>query len=98
MTGFRKTSLVHTAPTIATASTTLALAANPDRTYALFINDGITNIVYLKVGAAAVLREGIRLALGESYEMSAAKGNLSTEAVNGIAAAADIELLVTEGT
>lgn len=93
----RTTALTHTTATIGVASG-VALAANANRTSALFINDSDTTI-YLKVGAAAVLNEGIRLnANGSSYEMSNNYGNLDTRAIYAISSAAAKKLLVTEGS
>ncbi|MCK9598989.1 MAG: hypothetical protein M0R06_08120 [Sphaerochaeta sp.] len=60
----------HTGVSIGAAST-LALAANGDRKYALFINDS-DETIYLGIGTDAVANEGVRLnASGGSYEMSA---------------------------
>lgn len=73
----------HTTAACGVASTA-ALAANTARTYAMFVNDSDTTI-YLKVGAAAVVNEGVPLnASGGSWEMSEAFGNASTTAVNCI--------------
>jgi hypothetical protein len=89
--------VTHTAPTVA-VGTTLALAANASRTYALFINDA-DEAIYLGLGVAAVMNKGIRLnANGGSYEMSAALGNLYAGAVNAICASGGKLLLVTEAT
>ena len=87
----------HTAPTAAVTSGA-ALAANVARKFAMIINDSDTT-VYLKVGAAAVLNEGIRInANGGSYTMSEAEGNLDTRAINSIHGGAGTKvLLVTEG-
>ena len=87
----------HTAPAIATNST-LALAANESRLYALLVNDSDA-IVYLALGAAASLNAGIRLnANGGAYEMSAAAGNLYTGAIYAIhGSTGDKVVLVTEG-
>lgn len=94
--GIGSGTLTHTAPVIG-ASTTAALAANANRKYAVFINDS-ESVIYLKVGVAAVLNQGIRLeASGGSYEMSSLRGNLDTRAVNGISSGAGKVLLVTEG-
>lgn len=91
-----KQTLAHTAVTVG-AATTAILAANAARKYALIINDSDT-VIYLKIGAAAVLNEGIRLnAQGGSYEMSAQYGNLDTRAINAISSVAGKVLLVTEG-
>ncbi len=76
-------------------SSGVALAANVDRTYALFVNDSDTNI-YLRLGEAAVANEGIRLnANGGSYEINLQ--NLYRGAVYAIASSADKNLMVTEG-
>ena len=86
----------HTTASMTTA-TAAVLALNTAREYALIVNDGSAT-VYIKVGAAAVANEGIRInANGGSYEMSRALGNLSTVAINGITATGAAVLLVTEG-
>lgn len=95
-TAVKAVTMAHTAPSIGVA-TTAALAANANRKYALIINDSDT-VIYLKIGAAAVLNEGIRLnAQGGSYEMSVGYGNLDTRAINAISSVAAKVLLVTEG-
>jgi len=86
----------HTQPSIA-ATTTVALVANANRLYALLVNDSVETI-YIKLGAAAVLNQGIRLnANGGSYEMSKKQGNLYVGAINGISTSGTMALLVTEG-
>jgi len=85
--------------TVATAGVAsgVALAANANRKYARFINDS-ANTIYLMVGAAAVLNQGIRInANGGSYEMSAGNGNLDSRAVYCITSVAAQNLLVGEG-
>ncbi len=90
------TTPTHTWPVIA-AATTVALAANANRRYVCFVNDG-TEPIYLYLGAAAVMNRGIRLnASGGSYEMSRELGNLYVGAINGICASGGMTLLVTEG-
>jgi len=85
-----------TQPSIA-ATTTTVLAANTNRLYALIVNDSVET-VYIKLGAAAVLNQGIRLnALGGSYEMSKKFGNLYTGVINGIGTSGAAVLVVTEG-
>ncbi len=88
---------VHTWPAIATTSTT-ALATNASRVYALLINDSDT-AMYLKIGVAAVLSQGIRLnANGGSYVMSGAYGNLDNRVINAIHGGLGTKvLLVSEG-
>ncbi|MCK5018853.1 MAG: hypothetical protein KAS32_17455 [Candidatus Peribacteraceae bacterium] len=86
----------HTQPVIA-AGTTVALAANANRLYACLVNDG-TEPIYIKLGVAAVMNQGIRLnAAGGSYEMSREIGNLYVGAINGICASGGMTLVVTEG-
>jgi len=85
----------HTAPVIA-AATTVALAANANRLYACFANDG-TETIYLGLGVAAVMNIGIPILSGGSYEMSREIGNLYVGAVNGICASGGQVLAVTEG-
>lgn len=88
----------HSAVTLdATPASTLVLAANRNRAYAIFINDSDT-VAYLSFGPAAAANSGIRLAAsGGSYEM---EGNsLWRGVVNGILASAGSskKILVTEG-
>lgn len=88
----------HTTAAVATASTTV-LAANSGRRYALIVNDSDTT-VYLKIGAAAVANQGIRLnANGGSYEMGKAFGNLAHGAIYGIHAGTSTKVVtVLEGS
>lgn len=87
---------VHTAVTVGNAST-LALAANANRRYALFVNDS-DSIMYINLGNAAATNEGIRLnANGGSFEMGLEFGNLQIGAVYAISDGAGHILLVTEG-
>ncbi len=89
---------VHSSPTLdATPLSTLVLAANRNRAYALFINDS-SIVMYLSFGPSAAANIGIRLAAnGGAYEM---EGNtLWRGTVNGILASAGSgKCLVTEGT
>lgn len=86
----------HTVATIGTA-TGVAIAANDDREYLLLINDSDATI-YLGIGAAAVVNQGIRInAGGGSYEISPRNGNFTTVDINAIAGGATKLLLVTEG-
>lgn len=76
------------------AASVAALASNPDRKVATFVNDS-TNIIYLQLGATAVSGEGIRLnASGGAYVID--NNNLFTGAVNAIATGAGSNLVVTE--
>ncbi len=87
----------HSAPTLdATPASTLVLAANRKRAYALFVNDSAI-VQYLSFGPSAAVNQGIRLnANGGSYEM---EGNtLWRGVVNGILLSAGSgKVLVTEG-
>ena len=87
----------HAAVNVTTGSTQV-LAANDNRLYALFVNDSDTT-VYLKLGAAAVANQGIRLnANGGTYEMSRELGNLYAGSVYGIhAGSGNKVVIVTEG-
>jgi len=90
------TTPTHTHPSVG-SGTTQALAANANRLYGLFVNDS-NETIYLKLGADAVLNQGIRLnANGGSYEMSKKLGNLYTGTINAICASGGKVLLVTEG-
>ena len=77
---------------------TVALAANAERKYALIQNDSDV-VVYIMLGAAAVAGTGIRLAVGASFEMSKVKGNLDARVINCIHGSAGLtkNLLVIEG-
>jgi len=90
-------SVTHTFVNVTTTST-LALAANNARRYAIFINDSDTTM-YLKLGSAAEVYRGIRLnANGGAYEMSAEFGNLYLGPVYVIHGGYNYKiLLVTEG-
>ena len=96
MAGYPIKTLAHTAPTVGTSSGAV-LAANDDRSYVKIINDSDT-VIYLKVGVAAVLNEGIRVeANGGAFDMSADLGNLDTRAINGISSGASKVMLASEG-
>lgn len=89
--------MAHTAPSVTNASGT-ALAANASRKYALFQNTSTTiNIGINLAGGTASATTGIVLMPGQSYEMSAANGNLTTGLVTCCAASGTPSLLVTEG-
>ena len=92
----RTKTLTHTVLTTS-ASSQEALAANTARRYVLIQNDDASNTAYIKVGAAAAVNQGIKLAAGASYEISNAAGNLDTAAINAIAGAGTPKLLITEG-
>lgn len=89
--------LVHDVVTVTSAGV-LAMDENPDRKYALLINDG-DEVMYLALGDAAAEHYGIRInASGGSYEMNPAFNNLWLGAVYAIhGGTGDELLLVTEG-
>ena len=74
----------------------MALAANVNRNYALFANDG-DETIYLGIGVAAVMNIGVPILSGGSYEMSRQIGNLDARVVNAICASGGQVLAVTEG-
>lgn len=81
--GFRltTTSPTNTGVNVA-AATTQILAANTDRGYTAIVNDSDT-VIYLALGAAAVLNQGIRLnARGGTFEITSV--NLWFGTINGI--------------
>ncbi len=91
------TTPTHSVVSVAT-STTQVLAANANRVHALFVNDSDT-VIYVMLGAAAVLNQGIRLNPGGgAYELSLKMGNLYTGLVNAIHGGTGTKaLLVLEG-
>lgn len=86
----------HSVGTAGTVSAQM-LAANPDRKYALFVNDSDT-VVYLAIAGAASENSGIRLtAAGGEYEMHRGKGNVNAGSITAITSADSKLVLVTEG-
>lgn len=81
-----------------TTTSTLLLAANANRKYALIQNDGPV-AVYINLAGTAIVGRGIRLAPnGGAYEMSALWGNLSIGNINGIVASGTSTTMATEET
>lgn len=76
-------------------STTQVIAAAVKRKYLYLQNDDGALTVWIKVGAAAVLNEGIKLGPGEFYEMRQDKNNVDPRDVNGIASAAGPAVVLT---
>ncbi len=75
---------------------TLVLAANTAAVYRLLMNDSDT-VVYMMLGAAAVVGHGIRLnANGGSYEMAGLLGNMYTGAIYAIPATGTKNILAVE--
>ena len=84
------------APVAVGTGTTPVLAANTNRKYGLFINDG-ANVIYLMIDGNAQVGRGIRLnPNGGSFEMSRKLGNLSTGAITAIAVGAATNLIPNE--
>ncbi len=77
----------HTTANIV-ASTTQVIAAAANRKFLRVQNDDGALTVWIKVGAAAVLNQGIKLGPGEYYEMRQDKNNVDPRVVNGIASGA----------
>ena len=74
-------------------TTTVALAAGPGRQFARFTNDS-DEVIYLGLGAAAVLNEGVRLtAAGGVFEINGT--NIFTGAVNAISTSGSKNLCVS---
>ena len=88
------TTVTHTPVTVG-AGTTAVAAANADRKWLLLVNNS-DETIYVKLGAAAVAGQGIRInAAGGSLELTG--GSLYVGAVNGICASGGKVVLVTEG-
>ena len=77
--------ITHAAPGFATvaSTSTLILAANASRKYALIVNDSNQDI-YLAFGTAAILNRGILINKGGGFH-EITLINLDTQAINGIA-------------
>jgi len=91
----RKTDTSTIAQVSVGVASTAVLAANANRIFAELVNDS-ANVIYLALGAAAVMNRGIRLnANGGSFEIGLT--NLYTGAVKAIAGVAASNLTVSEG-
>ncbi len=84
------TSIIETAKSVTNTSSTV-LAADADRLYARFENDGHFK-VYLALGATAVMSRGIRLDVGEIFEID--ERNRYTGVVTGITTSSGQRVLV----
>ena len=74
---------------------TTVLAANPNRQFAVFVNDG-DEPIYLALTDTAAMNQGLRLnAAGGAYEINLT--NLYTGEVSAICASGGMTLTVTEG-
>lgn len=77
-----------------TATQQELLPSNPQRNYALLVNDS-DSVAYISLGIPAAANTGIRLnANGGSYEINAI--NLFKGAIYGLSTAATKKLMVTE--
>lgn len=91
----RKGDAAHSTATVAT-TTTLVVAANPNRLWLLLQNSG-SNPIFISIDEAdAVLNEGIVLAAGAKFEFSPGQNGIYRGQVNGIVAASTEPMLVTE--
>lgn len=96
MSTYGYSSPTHGTPAMTGASGTV-LAANPNRTFALFVNRSTADI-FLSLGtAAAVANRGIPVPGGGSYEMTRGQANVFSGQIMGIVAAGTYTLFVTEG-
>lgn len=87
---------VHTTLSVDNTDTVVA-ALNADRKYLLVQNNHAALILWIKVGAAAVANEGIRVGPGAAHVMRADQNNVDPRAVNGImSAAGPAVVLVTQ--
>ncbi len=78
----------HSLGSATNASSAAVVAEAANRKFLRVQNDDGALTVWLKVGAAAVANEGIKLGPGEYYEMRQDKNNVDPRIVNGIASAA----------
>jgi hypothetical protein len=85
----------NTTPAITSASS-VVLAANLNRKYA-YVSNNTGGVVFIKLGAAAALNTGIRIANNGMYEINA--NNLWTGTINAIKpGAGSVNLDIFEGT
>lgn len=87
------TSATNTKVTVA-ATSTAVLTAKTAREFARITNDS-DSVIYLALGAAAVMNQGIRLAVGGHFEINST--NLYTGTINAICSAGSKVLSVTNG-
>ena len=78
-------------------ASTLVLAANGSRKSAVFVNDS-NQPIYLSLGAAAVMNQGIMLPTTGNRKFEINDSNLYLGAVYAIAVGGAKNLTVTEGT
>ena len=87
------------APVVVGVASGVVIAANAARRMAVIVNDS-ANVVYLAIGAPAVLNSGIRLnPLGGVAQFGGDGGLLlTTQAINGIATGAGSNVGIQEAT
>ena len=90
-------STTHAGISVNSSANSVALAANTQRRWALFVNHGSTP-VFLAIATStgtAVADKGIRLAAtGGTFEMSPTHGNLDTRTVHAVTKTATGQILV----
>ncbi len=84
----------NTRPSVTNSSSTI-LSSNTNRKYAYIINSSGSNI-FLKLGATAVVNQGIAMSPGDKYEIT--KNNLFLGSVNAIKSGGTVTVEVFEGT
>lgn len=84
----------NTTPTVSNVSGSV-LASNTARKYACFTNNS-GSIIYIKLGATAVVNQGIPIQPNGKYEINLS--NLFTGTVNAIKSGTSTTLDVVEGT
>ena len=93
----------HTVVNVGAGSTPI-LAANQTGVKYILIQNVSNQVVWIKMGAAAVLLEGIGLPSVDAasnpqgaYELSVGAGNVTLDAINGICAGGNKNVTVTVG-
>lgn len=85
---------VNTRPTV-TGTSSIVLASNTNRKYAFLFNQSGA-VIYIKLGAIAVVGEGIRVPNNEIYEIN--RDNLFTGDIHAIRGAGSGAIEVFEGS
>lgn len=94
-TGKYPSTLTHTDGLVSGSSIPVA-TANEARNYIRFDNHSTINSIFLRLGEAAILNEGIKLFPGGHYEMSVERGNLYVGEIRAIATGASTPMTITE--
>jgi len=91
--------LTYASPSTASITTTASiLAANTARRAAYISNTSASDTLYLAFGGAATAGSGIAIGPGQTFEMTEAAGNLSTQEIRGVSGGAAITVGVQEAT